>query len=232
MTDVIKVAKATLQEVLPNGQTAHRTEVQFNPDTLKVSYSNQIAQAKEGNAPNEGNASALQHVGKGSTKLSVQLWFDVTGVLPTGKETADVRQLTREVQYFITPKKTTTQQGETYIPPMARFLWGSFQFEGVMESLEESLEFFGADGKPLRASLTIGLTKQEITLIPEDKTPAARRSAGAKPLTPVVLGATLQGMADAAGKGANWKAIAQSNGIENPRLLQPGQLIDLNVKGV
>jgi nucleoid-associated protein YgaU len=40
----------------------------------------------------------------------------------------------------------------------------------------------------------------------------------------------LQGLADAAGKGASWQSIATANGIENPRLLVPGQWIDLNVR--
>jgi nucleoid-associated protein YgaU len=36
-------------------------------------------------------------------------------------------------------------------------------------------------------------------------------------------------LADGAGMGVDWRQIASANGIENPRLLQPGQLIDLNV---
>jgi hypothetical protein len=28
----------------------------------------------------------------------------------------------------------------------------------------------------------------------------------------------------------DWQSIAQANGIENPRLLLPGQLVDLNVQ--
>jgi hypothetical protein len=38
----------------------------------------------------------------------------------------------------------------------------------------------------------------------------------------------VQSVADSQGKGDNWQDIASANGIENPRLLQPGQLLDLN----
>jgi nucleoid-associated protein YgaU len=31
------------------------------------------------------------------------------------------------------------------------------------------------------------------------------------------------------GRGDDWQGIALANNIENPRLLEPGQLIDLNV---
>jgi hypothetical protein len=34
-------------------------------------------------------------------------------------------------------------------------------------------------------------------------------------------------MADASG-AADWQSVAAANGIENPRLLQPGQLLNLN----
>jgi nucleoid-associated protein YgaU len=36
-------------------------------------------------------------------------------------------------------------------------------------------------------------------------------------------------LADSAGRGKDWQAIASANGIENPRMLAPGQLIDLRV---
>ncbi|HWA26477.1 MAG TPA: LysM domain-containing protein, partial [Lacunisphaera sp.] len=58
-------------------------------------------------------------------------------------------------------------------------------------------------------------------------TPAA---AGTKPLTPAPAGASLQSLADQAGVGGDWQDIARANGIENPRLLLPGQLIDLNLR--
>ena len=43
-------------------------------------------------------------------------------------------------------------------------------------------------------------------------------------------GSTLQALASTLGKGTNWQAIAEANGIENPRILQPGQLIDINIR--
>jgi hypothetical protein len=37
-------------------------------------------------------------------------------------------------------------------------------------------------------------------------------------------------MAASQGKGDDWQSIAQANNIENPRRLQPGQLIDMNAR--
>jgi hypothetical protein len=173
-------------------------------------------------------------VGKGTTKLSVQLWFDVTGIQPEGQSESDVRRLTQKVAYFITPKQSK-KDPKKLIPPGTRFVWGTFKFDGIMESLEESLEFFSAEGKPLRASMSFTLSQQEIQFAFNERPDAqpggaGRPGVGTKPMTQAPAGSTLQGLAARAGLGADWQAIAQANGIENPRLLQPGQLIDLNVK--
>ena len=52
--------------------------VQFNPETLKVSFANQI-QTPSG-AGDQSGTPARQFVGAGTTKLALQLWFDVTAL--------------------------------------------------------------------------------------------------------------------------------------------------------
>jgi hypothetical protein len=117
------------------------------------------------------------------------------------------------------------------LPPAVRFHWGSFQFDGMMDSVEESIEFFSSEGKPLRANMTLNLSQQKILVATfEDSQAADKKSPGTTPLTQAKAGATLQGLAASAGKGASWQDIATANNIENPRLLQPGQLINMNVK--
>src|SRR5215213_7447698 len=157
--------------------------VQFNPESLKVSFANQIS--KPEGAPAKKGKPPTQFVGQGTTKLSLQLWFDVTALIPPEQnEETDVRNLTKKVSYFITPKPG--ESPEKMIPPLVRFSWGSFQFDGIMESMEESLEFFSSDGRPLRASVTISLTQQKITEFTFRATagPGATQSPGTRPLTP------------------------------------------------
>ena len=50
-----------------------------------------------------------------------------------------------------------------------------------------------------------------------------------RPLTQAPAGSSVQSIADSQGKGDNWQDIAAANNIENPRMLQPGQLLDMNV---
>jgi hypothetical protein len=241
MPDSTKLAKAQLLELKLDKELEtvinpdKAVTVQFNPETLKVSFANQI-QTPSGTGDQTGTP-ARQFVGEGTTKLALQLWFDVTALEDGENTTNDVRKLTQKVAYFITPKDAGFKK---FLPPAVRFLWGSFRFDGLMDSLEESLEFFSNDGRPLRASMSLALSRQKIQAFKFEKgkrpppsagsaAPDPGAPAGTKPHTPAPAGATVQSLADAEGQGANWQAIAAANRIENPRLLVPGQLIDLDV---
>src|ERR1044072_204392 len=129
-------------------------EVQFNPESLKVSFANQLVQPKTGDQA--AGTAGLQFVGAGTTKLALQLWFDVTAM--EGNSLDDVRRLTQKVIYFMKPQDSGSQK----VPPAVRFAWGSFLFDGMVDSLEESLEFFSPEGKPLRASVALALSQQKI----------------------------------------------------------------------
>ncbi|SRR6266481_1337893 len=215
------------------------TRIQFNPDSLKVTFSNQL-KAQEGGDQN--GPQAIQFSGAGNTKLAVTLNFDVTAELPSGlPDVNDVRKLTQRVAYFIRANKEGSGKSAKYIPPAIRFIWGTFVFDGVMESMDETLEMFSAEGRPLRANVTVGITRQEITEFSfaagVKDPPAVTRRGGSAPgtasMTEAPSGSSLQNMAASQPGGSGgglggWQAIATANGIENPRLLDPGQLIDLN----
>jgi len=242
MPDVPQLAKAELRELDADFKEEinkdKATKVQFNPDTLKVSFANQIAQPS--GSGDQSGPQARQFVGAGTTKLVVQLYFDVTSELPQGlPEVDDVRKLTQRVAYFITPTGDPKNKPKKYIPPAVRFIWGSFQFDGIMEGLEETLELFSFEGRPLRASMSLTLTQQKITAFSFNNAPdppAATRQGGnapgSTPLAEAPAGSNLQSMAansPGLGPGSDWQSIASANGIENPRLLKPGQLIDLSL---
>jgi hypothetical protein len=199
--------------------------VQFNPETLKVAYSNEVQKPDSG-ADKRGTQ---LFVGEGTTKLTCTLWFDVNAPQPpqpdaTFKSVDDVRKLTARVAYFITPK-ADKQDPKKFIPPPVRFEWGSFVFAGIMDSIEESLELWSPEGKPLRASVGISMTQQKILILPFGKTdPANRPPAGTRPTTPVPQGSSVQQMA-----GENWQGVAQANNVENPRLVSVGLRLDLNL---
>ena len=203
-------------------------EVQFNPETLKVTFANEIKQPEGGDQG--ANTSGRQFVGAGTTKLALQLWFDVTAMEKDAVD--DVRRLTQKVVFFMTPQKSD-EDPKKLAPPGIRFAWGSFIFDGMVEALEESLEYFSADGKPLRASITMTLSQQKILeskfddMAPIEVRPG-HKPPGHAPMKQARDGDSLQGMAGNKKGGSGWQGIAAANDIEDPLRMTPGRLIDLN----
>ena len=234
MSASVKLVKAELQQIdlaKPEAEPTKKVPVQFNPETLKVSFANQIQTPEGGGAGDQRGGAAQQFVGAGTTKLTLQLWFDVNAP-QEGESVRDVRKMTEKVTHFITPEPDKRDK-KKFIPPGVRFIWGSFQFDGIMESLEESLEFFSSEGVPLRASMTLNLTQQKIDLYKFPKGASQNQPLplpGTRPLTPAKDGATAQSLASDAGKGDDWQSVAAANGIENPRQLEAGMLLDMDLK--
>lgn len=288
--------KDDLSDVKPKSERKE-VEVQFNPESLKLSYANQLQTQSNGGAgsPPAGNQAqgtpAQQFVGAGTTKLAVQLWFDVSAATAAPFMVDDVRRLTAEVLYFMKPKKPAGSASDTAqrTPPGVRFAWGKFLFDGIVESMEENIEFFSNTGNALRASMTLNLIQQDI-LVPAFGSQQGNNTPGTRPLWPAESGQSLQQMAgDTTGSGAgdssspgsgsgssgsslaggtgaglggssaagaagalslgtsigpggstpaggaafqagSWQRVALANGIENPRSLAPGQLIDLQAR--
>jgi hypothetical protein len=226
------LVKAVLQEIgwteqgkVKEVDNPKTVTVQFNPETLKVSFSNQ----KSGG--DQAGGSAIQFVGQGTTSLSLELWFDVTVLPAERQEINDVRLLTHDVAHFIMPKEENRRRSQDnkvqFIPPGVRFSWGSFLFEGVMDSMDENLEFFSEDGRPLRASVSIKLSRQEILF----RRPQEGQGGSQGQQQPARAGDSVQKLASDAGRPDDWKSIAEANGIENPRQLAPGTMVDLGAGG-
>ncbi|HEV2817340.1 MAG TPA: peptidoglycan-binding protein [Allosphingosinicella sp.] len=222
MAELTKAKLIELDQDFKEKPGGKKVTVQFNPDTLKVSFANQVV-PPQGGDQSSGNK-GYQFVGTGTTKLALTLWFDVTAM--TQKPVDDVRRLTGEVIYFMTPQPDKVDN-KKLIPPGVRFCWGSLLFDGIVDSLEESLEFFAPDGKPLRASVNLSLSQKKI-LVSTFTGDGKALTKGTKPLSPAKLGDTLQALAGDKGKDGGWQGIAAANGIEDPLRLKPGQLIDLS----
>lgn len=225
-----KLLKAQLQEITWDKDQKVQEQgdpipVQFNPETLKVTYSNQSA------GGDQRGGSAIQYVGQGTTKLSFDLWFDVTAPSPDqpANNEDDVRKLTEKVVNFIRPKSEDSDK--RFIPPGVRFLWGTFLFEGIADSINESLELFSDQGKPLRAKVTMSLSKQDIQFQFGQQSGSGSGASvpGTSPQQPARAGDSVQQMAARDGQAENWQSIANRNGIDNPRAVPAGLNISLRV---
>lgn len=230
MPVTLNLQKASLTEMWPgtdqklkaqnkDGGPPKTVTVQFNPQSMKLNFTNQNA---GGDQPNN---SPVQFVGKSATKLTLELWFDVSLPLPEGTASVnDVRQLTKEVAYFLTPQPVKSKKGKA--PPGVKFQWGTFLFQGVVDSMDETLEYFSSDGRPLRAGVNLALSKQDL-VFQFGAGSEGDSSAGTQAMQPARENEPMQQMAAKAGL-PDWKAVAGANGIENPRMLAAGALVNLS----
>ncbi|GHO87627.1 CIS tube protein [Dictyobacter formicarum] len=218
-------------EVVQGRNKGLKVAVHFNPQSLQVSYQTTGVTGAEASV----QQLALQEVpaqrtGFGST-LSLDLVFDTT------QSGQDVRNTTLDLARMIQPGvKDNNNANITPSIPIVRFCWGTFLFNGNIQSLNETLEFFSEQGIPLRA--TVSLSMNEVALdsdtvnnqAPGTGTQASTGPAiGTTPLTMSQAGDSLQGLSGRAGVGNDWKAIARANNIDNPRLLATGTILNLNI---
>lgn len=141
--------------------------VQFNPTSLKLDRTNDTSggattRAQRRNRPNEGHAT-----------LTLDLEFDTAEGGPDGKP-LDVRKRTEDVRQFAEPPKADGKKA----PPRIRFEWGTFRFDGIVTRLGEEIDYFSADGLPLRAKLSLTITGQDL-LIEANMAGPGRRDDGA-----------------------------------------------------
>ena len=212
------VAKAQLK-ALPNGEAI---PVHFNPASLVYTVENSTQQQS-------GNPNRSQFAARFTGKLTMDLQFDTTD---TG---ADVRQVTNKIALFMQSsaaanKKQSGGKGTNApAPPVLSFDWGSYHFQGFMESFKETIDFFSADGIPLRALVSIGLARQDKVF---DAGTTKQAPVGGS-LVPTAASGNPADLSSKAGDKNATRALASSNGLENPRFtggapLQVGGGIQLN----
>lgn len=189
----------------PGATSADAVLVQFNPTSL--SYSVQNTLEKKGR-----DANAKQFVAQTTAKLEFDLVFDST------HDGADVRGETDRIKQFLNPGDKSSNKDQA--PALVGFRWGTYLFKGILESFKENLDFFSAEGVPLRSTLKIGLSSQD----PKDvfaELPAGHPDAAAAAGGGVSLAAMGQrgtsGMAAQGGNAGAGRALAASNGFESMR---------------
>lgn len=194
-----QLAKA---EVVISGQTI---EVQFNPVSLQVEITNSINQQGEAGGTNQVSTQS-------SAKLGLDLLFD------TSAAGEDVRNKTRPLRAAVRAPAGTPASGggapgtgAAFVPPLVTFQWGTFTFSGIAESFRETLDFFSADGVPLRATVAMSLKEQagEFTALERDNPRGSANTSAFE--VPAELGGAA-GVAALGGDLRAARAIASLNG--------------------
>lgn len=229
--------------------TGERVGCMLNPETILVQRSAGVR--PRGLLGGAGLADEpLLFTGGGSTRLTLDLLFDVT--LPGSTiPSEDVRALTAPLWNLA--ENAGERPGR---PPLARFVWGkTWNIPGLVGEIAERLESFGPDGAPRRSWVRLRFLRTAERRAPEtpETVPGADLAEEAvgealPPLAPegelrvheVAGGATAEGE-DAGGQGlgdrldllahrylghsALWRLLAGLNGIDDPARLQPGRIL-------
>jgi hypothetical protein len=185
--------------------------VHFNPASLQYTVSNTLKDEGSG-------AKKKQFVSQTTAKLTMDLVFDTTA---TGH---DVRETTDKMVKLLKPHGPSGKQ----VPPLVEFGWGVYRFTGMVEQYKETLDFFAASGVPLRASVNLTLSSQDVVFESNTNQPARVD----EDLTPEPVSVATStgpaggpaGLANSLGDPRAARAIASANGSASLRFSAGAEL--------
>jgi Contractile injection system tube protein len=193
------------------GQAATAFAVMFNPASLKITLTNRLQDEETGPSGAGGGGGQGRQATRGTTtKLETELVFDTTGEGMDGtvEVGTDVREYSNRLKAL-----ARAPEGDHPRPPAVEFRWGRFSYVGFIESLNETLDFWSAEGVPLRSTVQLVLQGRGSTA----DTLAADAPAKATLNTIPQGGTGTTGAAQRAGDPAAGRALAAANGLESMR---------------
>lgn len=195
---------------LVNLDTNDTMDVLFNPKEYSIQKSVQWEPHKS-----PGLDTPEQEFTSGNPSiLSVELFFD------TYEDKADVTKVTTKVYSL------ALVDANKHRPPLVRFDWGPTKFKGVVESLTLRYTMFLPDGTPCRATANLSIKEAQTAKEQLEKNP--RNSPDHTKRRTVKNGETLALIAhEEYDDPAEWRRIADANGIADPKDLPPGMVLTL-----
>ena len=179
--------------------------VMFNPNEYKISknvnYNTTNIQGRK--------SKKISYKNGDPATLSLDLFFD-GDVKYTAKEelkeAENVRKYTERILDLLVP-------GENGHPPICKFIWGKFTFVGYISSATETFTKFTQEGIPIRATVSLTIMEK-----PDDKS-NKRSEKDYKSYGELDLKYT-DALCNQGKNPAQWRKIAESKGILNPRTLK------------
>jgi hypothetical protein len=195
-------------------------ECMFNPKEYTFAKQNTWNKGEKAGE----NTSDLTFSSGGSTKLTLQLFFDTYEAKEDvrKKHTSAIWNLMR-VDESLRDFAPRTGKGR---PPMVRFQWGNtWSFDAVITSISQKFTLFLADGTPVRATLDVSFEQIKDEQLYPRQNPTSGGVGGERIWT-VRHGDTLAGIAyHHYGDTQQWRRIADANRLTRVRRLTPGLVL-------
>ncbi|NUM74041.1 LysM peptidoglycan-binding domain-containing protein [candidate division KSB1 bacterium] len=179
--------------------------VMFNPEQYTIEKS---VNYQRTNLPGL-QTPATQFVYGNAQTLKLDLFFD------TYESGLDVRVHTRLLTGLLDIDR------EIHAPPVVTFVWGKLKFKAVIDSISQNFTMFLDSGIPVRAKLGVSFT--EYRTISEQLTGTPKNSPDRTKFYVLTEADKLWSLADKFyGDARLWRAIAEANNVDNPRLMDSG----------
>ncbi len=200
-----------LEILVPSGVEDPIIPLRFSPTEYQLQKTNNFAEI----AIPGLESPPIQYVRGASEKLTAELLVDTSDTLD------DVRK-----RYTNKLRALMNIQGEIHAPPIVRFTWDGEVFKGVVEALTITYVLFTPKGIPIRAKLN--LTLKEYRTVEDQIAERPKSSPDVEKTHVVRRGDTLATVAALAyNDPTQWREVARNNGIEDPRFLEPGRVLNL-----
>lgn len=209
------LAVATIKDIKQGGLCF---TAMFNPASLKVSLSNKLQDEESAPAGQKGNGKPQQNTRVSTTKLETELMFDTTD---TG---ADVRA-DKIRGTDILKKLALAGEGDHPAPPKVEFRWGRFKFIGLIESLNETLDFWSSEGVPLRSTIQLSIAGTGTDIVESGDSAALNQFQQSAIVEPPSDGRGTTAVATNAGNSGAGRAVAAANGLESMRADLDGGIV-------
>ena len=218
-------------EIATPGEYDGQVTALFNPNKLTYSRSLNWETVDPASLAKSGRRGRMQFKSITPETLSLDLFFDTyelsngSGLL--GAIVSAVSSLTSTpptpisvLDYTDKLEALADYMTELDRPPACQLTWGSNPplFTGVLTSFNKTLDFFHENGTPLRATVSCSFTDVDFT--GELHSPDVAKTYVVQPRDSLI-----QIAAKLYGDASQWRVIAQANGIDNPRVLTPGQIL-------
>ena len=216
-----ELAKAEIKVVDGSkaGKPGGTVECMFRPKEYTITKRNnwQPGEAKGKDVPQ------LEFRGGGASNLTMELFFDTYG------SDNDVRKYTNAIWELMAIDDTLTDKtNKKGRPPLVQFQWGPvISFKAVITNITQKFTMFKSDGTPVRATLNVTFQEAEKPGKYPFQNPTTSSTPGYK-VRIIKEGESLDWIAqEEYGDPALWRFIAETNKLEDPMKLSPGQKLSI-----